>query len=345
MIRLRSHALAVVIAAAAACCLSPVRGAPEPTPRPVAASAPAPTSYRVASLGPAISVVAVSADGRAFGTVPTGFGTQSAAYLSPAAPATLVQTGYAWSEAVGIAGSYECVNAQSSPGKSFGLRRSGGGGAWSKLAPATGHSASKALRIDLDGTAYGWSIGRVGGVTSFCAAVWKPGSSAPQILAAGNSEALGAAPGGTLIRLKKSPSRAGALQVIASDGTVTTISSGDVVGAVSIGGSAVGAVLVGDDLRPALWSGSAQTLLTPPPVGQSAVGLTRSGSIVYGYRTAQGNSYAALWDQSAGGALVDLPSPSGLALRSISAVGAGGELVGMANNSQGDLVAWIGVPG
>jgi hypothetical protein len=289
-------------------------------------------------------VAAVAADGKVFGTVATGPGTQSAAYMSPAGPPTLVPTGYAWSEAVALAGAWECVNAQSSPGKSFGLRRSSGG-AWGKLSPATGHTAAKALRIDTDGTTYGWSIGKVNGATSFCAAVWKPGSSAPQILATGNAEAIGSTPGGVLVRLKKSPSRAGALQVIASDGTVTTISTGDVVGAVAVGGQAVGAVLVGDDLRPVLWSGGAQTILTPPPVGQSAVALTRSGSTIYGYRTAQGSQYAALWDQAAGGALVDLPSPPGLALRTISAVGPGGELVGLANNAQGDIVAWIGVPG
>lgn len=340
MKRLFLGALSAIIIAAFA--IVPGRAAPDPV---ASAAALAPANYRVASLGPAIGVSAVAADGRAFGTVATGPGTQSAAYLSPAAPPTLVATGYAWSEAVGLAGSWEAVNAQSSPGKTFGLRRSAGG-AWSKLLAASGHTAAKALRIDIDGTAYGWSMGKVGGAATFCAAVWRPGSTSPTILAAGNTEALGSALGGTLIRARKTTAASlGALKVVASDGTVTTISSGDVVGAVAVGGSAVGAVLVGEDLRPALWSGGAQTILSIPPVGQSAVALTRSGSTVFGYRTAQGSQFAAVWDQAAGGALVDLPSPPGLALRTISAVGPGGELVGMGNNAQGDLVAWIGVPG
>lgn len=334
MNRITSTLAALLIAAVLYFGFAPVYGSPSPTP----------TSYRVASLGPAIGVSAVAVDGRAFGTVSTGPGTQSAAYMSPAAPPTLVPTGYAWSEAAGLAGSWEYVNAQATAGKTFGLRRSGGAG-WSKAAPATGHTAAKILRGDSDGTAYGWSAGKVGGAATFCAAVWKPGSSTPTILRAGNSEALGAVPGGVLVRVKKTNTQAGALVVIASDGTVTTISTGDVVGAVAVGGQAVGAVLVGDDLRPALWTTGAQTLLTPPPVGQSAVALTRAGSTVYGYRTAQGSQYAAFWDQAAGGALVDLPSPPGLALRTISAIGPGGELVGLANNSQGELVAWIGVPG
>lgn len=316
--------------------VSAVRGAP--------VHSPTPGAYRVASLGPAISVVGVGADGRAFGTVATGPGTQSAAYMSPAAPATLVPTGYAWSEAVGLAGSWEAVNAQSSPGKSFGLRRSGGSGGWSKLAPATGHTAAKAIKIDIDGTAYGWSLS--GRPATYCAAVWRPGSSAPTILRAGNSEAIGAVPGGVLVRVRKTTaSSSGALLVIASDGAVTTISTGDVVGGVAVGGQAVGATLVGDDLRPVLWTTGAQTLLTPPPVGQSAVALTRAGSVVYGYRTNLGVQFAALWDQASGGGLTDLPAPPGLALRTISAVGPGGELVGMGNDSQGNIVAWIGVPG
>lgn len=344
MIRSRFPMFAALLVAFGALAVSPVRGAPDPVAS--AAPAPAPATYRVVSLGPAIGVSAVTADGRAFGTVATGPGTQSAAYLSPSAPPTLVPTGYAWSEAVGLAGSWEAVNAQSSPGKSFGLRRSGGSGGWSRLSPASGHTAAKALRIDLDGTAYGWSFGKIGGKATFCAVRWSPGSSAPMILRAGDSEALGTAFGGVLVRVRKTTAASsGALLVIASDGSQATVSSGDVVGAVAVGGQAVGAVLVGDDLRPALWSGGAQTILTPPPTGQSAVALTRTGSVVYGYRTSQGSQFAAVWDQAAGGALVDLPSPPGLALRTISAVGPGGELVGMGSNSQGEMVAWIGVPG
>lgn len=320
---------------AAGLSLSPVRAAPEH---------PAPATYRVASLGPAIGVSAVAAGGRVFGTVATGPGTQSAAYMSPAAPSTLVPTGYAWSEAVGLAGSWEAVNAQSSPGKSFGLRRTAGG-SWGKLSPAAGHTAAKALKIDTDGTAYGWSLGKVGGAATFCAVTWKPGVSAPTILRAGNSEALGSIPGGVLVRVRKTGTQTGALLAISSDGSAAILSSGDVVGAVAVGGQAVGAVLAGEDLRPVLWSGGAQTILTPPPAGQSAVALTRAGSVAYGYRTALGNQYAAYWDQSAGGAMTDLPSPSGLALRTVAAVGPGGELVGMGNDSQGNIVAWIGVPG
>ncbi len=341
MIRSRFPMFAALLVAFGALAVSPVRGAPDP----VASAAPALATYRVASLGPAISVSAVAADGRAFGTVSTGPGTQSAAYLSPSAPPTLVSTGYAWSEAVGLAGAWEAVNAQSSPGKSFGLRRTAGG-SWSKLSPAAGHTAAKALKIDTDGTAYGWSLGKINGAATFCAVSWKPGSSVPTILRAGNSEALGAVPGGTLVRVRKTTAASsGALLVIASDGAVSTLSTGDVVGAVAVGGQAVGAVLVGEDLRPVLWSTGAQTILSSPPAGQSAVALTRAGSVVYGYRTAQGNSYAAFWDQSAGGALADLPAPPGLALRTISAVGPGGELVGMGNDSQGGIIAWIGVPG
>lgn len=308
-------------------------------------NAASPAAYRAYSLGPAISVAAVTADGKVFGTVSTGPGAQSAAYLSAAAPATLVQTGYAWSEAASAAGTWEAVNAQASPGKTFGLRRSNGG-AWSKLQAASGHTAAKALKIDIDGTVYGWTFGKVSGKSTYCAAVWKPGSGAPQIVSTAGAEAIGAAPGGILVRVRKTTAAsAGSLVVIASDGTATTISSGDVVGVVAVGGSAVGAVLVGDDLRPFLWSGGAQTILTPPPVGQSAVALTRAGSAVYGYRTSLGVQYACSWDQASGGALVDLPSPPGLALRTVATVGAGGELAGMGNNAQGEIVAWIGVPG
>ena len=117
--------------------------------------------YRVSSLGPAISVAGVTAGGAVFATVATGPDTQSAAYLSPSAPSTLVPTGYAWSEAAAVAGPWEFVNAQSTPGKTFGLRRSGG--AWSKALPSSGHTAAKILRGDLDGTAYGWSLGKISG--------------------------------------------------------------------------------------------------------------------------------------------------------------------------------------
>lgn len=241
------------------------------------------------------------------------------------------------------AGAWSVRNDQSAPGKTYPVRIGQSGE--ERLPLPLGHTAGLALRIDADGSVYGWSMGRVGGKARYHAVVWAVGKPL-RIVDSQDSEAIGPADwleDGVVIHRKRMNGQQGALFVVRDAGPLSLISEGAVPGVVSVAGGAAGAILSGADLRPCLWLDGVQLPLSAPPAGESALATCAAPGVAFGYRSVGASQFAVGWDLVAGG-MVDIPSPPGLVLRSVLGCYEGGIVEGVANDAEGRIVAWRGVP-
>lgn len=245
-----------------------------------------------------------------------------------------------------VAGEFSVRNDQSKPGATYPVRVSVGG-AEQRLALPAGHTAGFALRIDAGGNAYGWSMGRVSGRARYHAVVWPFGTTAPTVIDAQDSEAIGPSdlvPGGVVVHRRTANGQQGSLFVVGDGGVIVSLSNGTVPGAVVTESGPVGAVVAGLDLSPSVWFEGVQTPLHAPPVDESAVATCALGSLVFGYRVKGAAQFAVMWDLQDGGTITDIPAPSGLSLRQVLGVYTDGSIEGVANDSSGALVAFVGTP-
>ena len=296
--------------------------------------------YSISRRATALSIVAFAAQGL-LATVALANGQHAAAYLLPDGSVNKVAVPTPWSEAVGLCGAGQvAVNTQITTGITRGMILPGTS---PDRKPAPNHTAAKILHVEPDGTAYGWSVGKVGGRTTYCAAVWLPSQIFPQIIYAANTHALGPAPdGGVYLRVLAMNGATGSLLILKDGVPHNPVGAVNVVGAVAVGGGeALGAWHDGTSLHPFLVGADGVVVNLPTPAGsEGAVPLCASGNLIGGYAVEGTTHVAVLWDRSGGTLTVNkVVGPADLLLRNVQAIDPNGSIAGLANDA-----ANVGLP-